>query len=66
VIAHNTLRDAVLDVYDGLKQRIDSGELVDAWVTDAYIGPDGGYVINTHEMRRPVIREINIDVVLTR
>lgn len=60
-----TLRDHVLVVYDQLKQQIDSGYLIDAWVTDAYIDKETGEPqIFVKCIKPAAIQVINVSCIL--
>lgn len=59
-----TLRDHVLNVYAELKRRIDNGELIDAFVTDARVDEKGEIFINFDLVKPAQIIEINVSVEL--
>lgn len=56
------LRNAVLDVYAYLKELIDNGTVVDAFVTGARMTEDGLPEIDVDFRCHAAVREVNIEV----
>lgn len=55
-------RDDVLAVYEELKKRIDAGEYLDAFVTDAWIDDNGEKNIDVKVIMPPEIHQINCEI----